>query len=62
FFFGLKSTFLGFISLIPFSIIVVTLAYFLKKTDVYSFRVLLPYLVWLLYDLLWTLGLYLQNL
>ncbi|QAS51235.1 hypothetical protein HLI_02925 [Halobacillus litoralis] len=61
-FFGLKSTLLGFISLIPFIMIVGLLAFTLKKIDVFSFRILLPYVLWLVYDLIWTFGLYMQNL
>lgn len=60
-FFGLESTFLGFVGLIPFTLIVGSLAYTLKKIDVFSFRILSLYILWLIYDLIWTFGLYLQN-
>ncbi|MDZ5784599.1 TspO/MBR family protein [Marinococcus luteus] len=61
-FFGLQSTFLGFIGLIPFTLVVGLLAYTLKKIDVFSFSILLPYILWLLYDLIWAFSLYMQNL
>ncbi|NBI29880.1 TspO/MBR family protein [Chengkuizengella marina] len=60
-FFGLESIFLGFISLFPFILIVSLLAIILKKMDVFSFKILLPYIFWLIYDLIWTFGLYMQN-
>ncbi|MCP3028517.1 tryptophan-rich sensory protein [Halobacillus sp. A5] len=61
-FFGLKSTFLGFISLIPFLMLVAGLAYTLKKVDLFSFVILIPYLFWLGYDLIWTYGLHMENI
>ncbi|MBM7553012.1 tryptophan-rich sensory protein [Thalassobacillus pellis] len=61
-FFGLESIFLGFISLIPFSIVVGLLAFVLRKVDRLSYRILLPYLFWLGYDLLWAYGLYMRNM
>ncbi len=60
-FFGMRSTFLGFVSLVPFIMIVVVLTFILRKIDRVSFYVLSPYLLWLLYDLIWTYGLYEQN-
>src|SRR5690606_2181072 len=50
-FFGLESTFLGFTSLIPFTILVFALFYELWKTDRMSAWILLPYAIWLGYDL-----------
>lgn len=60
-FFGLESTFLAFISLIPFSILVFLLFIKLKKIDKKSALILTPYLIWLIYDLSWTYYLWKLN-
>ena len=60
-FFGLRNLFLGFIGLIAFFLIAVILSYTLRKNDKISFYIILPYLFWLIYDLIWTYALFIIN-
>lgn len=60
-FFGLESTFAGFIGLIPFTIIVIFLFIILWKFQKRTAWILLPYVIWLGYDLVWTYNLWILN-
>lgn len=60
-FFGLESTYAGFIGLIPFTLIVVVLFIRLWKFQKKTACILLPYLIWLGYDLIWTYNLWILN-
>lgn len=60
-FFGLESTFAGFIGLIPFTLLVMVLFIKLWKFKQKTAWILLPYLIWLGYDLIWTYQLWKLN-
>lgn len=60
-FFGLESTYAGFIGLIPFTLIVVALFISLWKFQQKTARILFPYVIWLSYDLIWTYNLWILN-
>lgn len=60
-FFGLESTFAGFIGLIPFTLLVVILFVKLWKFQQRTAWILLPYVIWLGYDLVWTYSLWILN-
>lgn len=60
-FFGLESTFAGFVGLIPFTLIVIVLFIRLWKFQKQTAWILLPYLIWLGYDLIWTYSLWKLN-
>ncbi len=60
-FFGLESTFAGFIGLLPFIILVVVLFIRLWKFQKRTAWILLPYVIWLGYDLVWTYYLWILN-
>lgn len=60
-FFGLESTFFAFIGLIPFTILVLVLFNTLWKFQKVTAWFLFPYLIWLVYDLLWTYNLWMLN-
>lgn len=59
--FGLKSPFIAFIGLIPFSIIVLWLYIKLRKFQPNTSWILLPYLIWLIYDFVWMYNLWKLN-
>lgn len=56
-----KKHFPGFLSLIPFTILVITLFYELWKIERPAACILLPYVIWLGYDLIWTYHLWRLN-
>ncbi|MGB0175732.1 MAG: TspO/MBR family protein [Owenweeksia sp.] len=60
-FFGLESTLAGFTGLFPFTALVVVLFVKLLRSDRLSAWVLLPYLLWLVYDLIWAYYLWQLN-
>ncbi|TXD80706.1 tryptophan-rich sensory protein [Subsaximicrobium wynnwilliamsii] len=60
-FFGLESTYAGFIGLIPFTLIVVVLFVRLWKFQQRTAWILLPYVIWLGYDIIWTYNLWILN-
>lgn len=60
-FFGLESTFAGFIGLIPFTLLVIALFIKLWKFKQKTAWVLFPYVIWLGYDLIWTYQLWILN-
>ncbi len=60
-FFGLESTLLGFVGLIPFTILVIVLLIKLWKFQQQTAWVLLPYVLWLGYDLAWAYQLWRLN-
>ncbi|HAD98817.1 MAG TPA: hypothetical protein DCG19_15495 [Cryomorphaceae bacterium] len=60
-FFGLESTLAGFIGLIPFAAVVVWFFIQLRAYDRLSSWILLPYLLWLVYDLVWAYSLWRLN-
>lgn len=60
-FFGLESTFTGFIGLVPFTLIVLVLFNTLRKFQRKTAWILLPYVIWLGYDLVWTYSLWTLN-
>ncbi len=60
-FMGMESTLAGFLALIPFTFIVISLFYTLRKFDRIAAWVLFPYLLWLAYDLIWTYNLWVLN-
>ncbi len=60
-FFGLESTYAGFIGLLPFTLLVVVLFIRLWKFQQKTAWILLPYVIWLGYDLVWTYNLWILN-
>ena len=60
-FFVLESTYLAFISLIPFTLLVLFLFLKLNNLDKKASFILLPYLMWIGYDLFWTYYLWKLN-
>lgn len=60
-FLGLESTFAGFIGLIPFTLLVVALFIILWKFKKRTAWILLPYVIWIGYDLIWTYNLWILN-
>ncbi|NEN25248.1 tryptophan-rich sensory protein [Cryomorpha ignava] len=60
-FFGLESTLLAFFGLIPFTILVLVLYIRLLKFQKITAWILFPYLIWLVYDILWTYNLWIMN-
>lgn len=60
-FFGLQSTYWAFLGLLPFSLVVAALFFVLWRWQRTTARILLPYLIWLVYDLLWTYQLWQLN-
>ncbi len=60
-FFGIQSTFAGFIGLLPFVILVIILFISLLKYKKSIAWILLPYLIWLIYDLFWAYDLWILN-
>ena len=60
-FLGLQSTLAAFISMFPFFILVVYLFALLRKFDRTASWILLPYGIWIFYDLIWSYGLWKLN-
>jgi len=60
-FFGLESTFAGFIGLLPFTLLVIVLFIILWNFQRKTAWILFPYLLWLGYDLVWTYNLWIMN-
>jgi len=60
-FFGLANTFAGFISLLPFTLLVVILFKLLLKFDRTTAWILFPYLLWLVYDIIWAHEVWVMN-
>ncbi len=60
-FFGLESTFAAFVSILPFAVLVCILFFVLYRYERTSAWILLPYVLWLGYDILWTYGLWQLN-
>lgn len=60
-FFGLASTFAGFIGLLPYIVLVGSLFKLLLKYDRHSAWVLFPYLLWLGYDIVWAYDIWIMN-
>jgi translocator protein len=57
-FFGLRSTFAGFVGIILFLLPLTALQVVLFHFDPFSAWLLLPYYAWVLYDLVWTFALW----
>lgn len=60
-FFGLQSTLAGFIGLLPFCLLAMVLYLKLRKVQASTAWILLPYLLWLGYDLVWAYSLWQLN-
>lgn len=60
-FFGLKSPLIGFISLVIYTGVAVALYFSLRVADVTASYALIPYLLWLLYDIAWIYGIWRMN-
>ena len=61
FFIGLKSTINGFIGMIVFTVIAIILFINLRAKDKVSSYILLPYLLWLIFDNVWIFDLWRIN-
>lgn len=61
FFFGLRSTFAGFVGIVAFLVPLTALLAALFRHERASVAVLAPYYAWVLYDVAWTYGLWRLN-
>jgi benzodiazapine receptor len=60
-FFGLRSTLAGFLGIVAFLVPLTALIVVLFRCERRSGQVLLPYYLWVLYDLAWTFELWMLN-
>ena len=60
-FFGLRSTLVGFFGILVFLALLTALVVVLRRYEWYSAALLVPYYLWVLYDLAWTYQLWRLN-
>jgi benzodiazapine receptor len=60
-FFGLRSTLAGFLGILGFRALLTALIAALRRYERFSAVLLVPYYLWVLYDLAWTYGLWRLN-
>ncbi len=60
-FFGLRSTLAGFLGIGAFLVVLTALMAALRRYERFSARLLVPYYLWVLYDLAWTYALWRLN-
>ena len=60
-FFGLRSTLAGFLGILLFLVLLTALGAALRRYERFSAWLLVPYYVWVLYDLAWTYALWRLN-
>ena len=60
-FFGLRSTLAGFLGIAVFLVVLTALMAALRRYERFSAGLLVPYYVWVLYDLAWTCALWRLN-